>query len=121
MITLATLETATTQEVFDQAVRHLLTQMAKSQSGSLGYCVYRNSEGLKCAAGCFISDSEYNTDFERQDWNRLVDTSQVPDFHQFLIADLQKIHDECLPEQWFFELKELANIHDFEFNPPINQ
>lgn len=56
MITLKTLADATEQEVFDQVANHLLTQMKKSEhtrKNPYEYvnCLYRSSDGLKCAAG----------------------------------------------------------------------
>lgn len=56
-ITLSNLHEATAQQVFDQAALHLLTQNRKSKEDTK--CAYRTKEGLRCAAGCFISEEEY--------------------------------------------------------------
>lgn len=55
MISLKNLHQATAQQVFDQVVGHLRSQGQKSQAvlklGVVTACVYRNPDGLKCAAG----------------------------------------------------------------------
>lgn len=68
MITLKTLPQASEQEVLDQIAVHLLTQKQKCNNGKdqtdPNYqCLYRNEEGLKCAAGCLIADDEYKKRF----------------------------------------------------------
>lgn len=114
MITLATLPNATPQEVFDQAVRHILTQNAKASDGCI--CFYRSPKGLKCAAGCFISDTEYKEQFENKNWECLVIDSYVPNEHDVLICDLQCVHDNNKIEEWPLELKRLASIHNLNDN-----
>ena len=111
MITLATLPQATEQEIFDQAVKHLLTQNAVS-TGSDGSCKYRGDNGLICAAGCFISDDEYGPEMEGKNWGSL----STPQKHIELISDLQIIHDDCLVEDWESELVDLAKGYDLIFN-----
>jgi hypothetical protein len=92
MITLATLDKATAQEVLDQAVTHLLTQNAKSVVG--GHCAYRGDNRLKCAAGCFIADDEYEPEMERKSWYGMVTSGYVPTAaHKTLMQDLQCAHD----------------------------
>lgn len=86
MITLATLKDATAQEVFDQGVEHLLSQGV--QCSEVGACCYRLGS-LKCVGGCFIADSEYTPEIERNDWNSLVIYEIVPKEHQLLIRNLQ--------------------------------
>ena len=112
MITLATLPQATEQEVFDQAVKHLLTQNAVS-TGSDGSCKYRGDNGLICAAGCFISDDEYGPEMEGKGWCFLLSTPQE---HKDLISELQEIHDDCLVEDWECELVDLAKRYNLVFN-----
>lgn len=108
MITLKTLPQATTQEVFDQVAVHLLTQGQKSMDHSC--CVYRGPGGLKCAAGCLISDEEYEKfkvdgeQIENATWNALTSRELVPRNHKSLIRDLQKLHDGVEPEEWYHAL-----------------
>lgn len=117
MITLATLKDATEQEVFDQAVNHLLTQNEKSMSDYYeGVCAYRGEDGLKCAAGCFISDNEYNTSMETSTWSQLVNAGRVTECHGILIGRLQYIHDSYDIDKWKFQLMDLAKEIGLTFN-----
>lgn len=104
MITLATLPQATEREVFEQVKAHLLTQNEVSKDV---YCVYRNKEGLKCAAGCLIGDDEYKQEMEYNNWTSLVKKELVPKKHDILISRLQEIHDNSAPSQWEYKLQEL--------------
>ena len=117
MITLATLEHATEQEVFDQVARHMLKQNARSWSQD-GACAYRGEEGLKCAAGCLISDEEAailnlaTENINTLPWSCLITRGVAPDKHRSLISALQIIHDspDNVPEDdWGDHLKALAN------------
>lgn len=114
MITLATLENATEQEIFTQAKNHLLKQMKKSEEGSFGKCVYKNKEGLKCAAGCFISDEEYKEKFEGKNWFTVCDLNGI-EKHKLLIYKLQYIHDNKKVEDWKKELKKIAKSFNLNF------
>ena len=127
MITLKTLKNSTKQEVFDQVVNHLLTQRKQCKTMTFersdyfelpsgGICAYRNGEGLKCAAGCFIADDEYKESFEGQKWMNLVDRGCVPLEHSRLITDVQYIHDEKNPEDWDEYLKSYAKNYSLEYN-----
>lgn len=112
-ITLATLDTFTEQEVFEYVSKHLIKQNRKSFSiiGSTGVknCVYRSSKGDKCAAGCLMSDEEYDQSMENKVWSILVSDGLITDKHKDLILELQKIHDFSLPEHWRIRLIELGN------------
>lgn len=104
VITLANLAESTSQEVFEHVCRHLLTQLKRSRDID-GKCKYHLviKEGnkdivLKCAAGCLISDKEYqrfkqNPEF--LDWSDLIEFRIVKEKkHQGLIRELQRIHDD---------------------------
>jgi hypothetical protein len=110
MITLKTLENATAQEVFDQVAAHMLAQNQQSMTAST--CAYRGSDALKCAAGCLISDEEYNEEvMEGFTW---VDMLQRLDAgvtfkHNRLIERLQGIHDGCPCDRWLRKLLLLAD------------
>lgn len=131
-ITLANLNDATAQDVFNQVVTHLIKQGVKSgkydEDGSYG-CYYRHPENsnIKCAAGCLISDEEYN--YESMDsrelpstlWLTLVGRGTVPNHHSDLISSLQEIHDNK-PDTVHFtvqDFKELAEEYGLEL-PVIN-
>lgn len=116
MITLKTLSDATAQEVFDQVATHLLTQ--KRRSIQNGRCLYRSTikgTELKCAAGCLIADDEYKTNFEDKDWINLIARYVAPLNHEFLIYELQSIHDHHYPNRWQNKLKSLAKELNLEF------
>ncbi len=115
MITLGTLKDATAQEVFNQAAKHLLTQNKRSFDADIDYCMYRSKEGLKCAAGCFISDEEYNPEFERTNITAALMNYNFDMTHQHLIQELQKIHDNFEPEEWEAQLKRLATEKQLVF------
>lgn len=120
-ITLATLPHATEQAVFDQVAAHLLTQKKRALRANdlkVDYCVYRAPDGLKCAAGCLISDQEYEEAMEGLSWSDLVSNELVPSTHASLIADLQSIHDRLdVPvDQWGQKLIEYARKEGLSFN-----
>ncbi len=113
MITLATLPQATAQEVFDQVARHLLSQGVKSRNSYS--CAYRGANGLKCAAGCLISDNEYHCDFEGFNWFDLVDNEDAPSDHHVLIEALQLVHDENYSPEWNKALRDVAERFSITF------
>jgi hypothetical protein len=100
------------QIVFNTIVKHLLTQNKQSVDLS-GKCVYKNHEGLKCAAGCLIPDGDYGVYMEGKPWSYLVRRDYVP-FGSLkvlgIISDLQLIHDGNAPCQWRTKLRELAEL-----------
>lgn len=108
MISLQTLSKATAQEVFDQVASHLLTQKNKSQDQELS-CRYRGNDGTSCAAGCLISDSEYDEIMmEGQTWQTLVYNKRAPDAHMYLIDELQATHDKVAEGLWKLQLELVA-------------
>ena len=63
----------TLQEIYDKVVNHLRTQNAKSLSfvcdtDEHASCAYRGDGGLKCAAGCLITDELYDNNMEDLAW-----------------------------------------------------
>lgn len=52
----------TNQEIFDQVCRHLANQKCRSMKGV--FCQYRGIQNTKCAVGIFISDEEYDPDWD---------------------------------------------------------
>lgn len=117
MITLSTLKDATEQEIFDQVSTHLLTQGKKSvKSGS---CAYRGSGGLKCAAGCLISDDEYDESFEGTIFGYVEMESLVKGVSGKsldLIQQLQSTHDSYNAKTWKDRLIDIAEEHNLKFN-----
>lgn len=118
MITLKTLPYATQQEVFDQAAVHLLTQ--KSVSIIRDVCRYK-ADGKKCAAGCFISDEEYNIKMEGNNWASLIQNGLVADStHMGIILELQCIHDTHDVQSWKSRLITLARKYTLSIEKIIN-
>lgn len=110
------LQEATAQEVFDKAVEHLLKQNCKSEN-EWGNCLYRDPNGLKCAAGPFIPDSIYNPEMEGKGWYTLTNIySELKSQNDELIFQLQRIHDNDEPEVWVDELANLADEYNLNFN-----
>ena len=119
MITLKTLPQATEQEVFDQVATHLINQKVRSAS-QLGVSCYYRQDDLKCAAGCLISDDEYDVSIEGKAWSSLVYRSMVPSTHEDLITGLQEIQD-CKKDEENFEdlLVEFAEQRGLQLNSDI--
>lgn len=95
---------ATRQQVFEQAVRHCLTQgrRALSLSGPGHVCQYRAEDGTACAFGCFITPEEYKPGMEGRhiiDVLRIADC-EIPNSIYVLCGELQGVHDEHGPETW---------------------
>lgn len=121
-ITLATLKDATEQQVFDQVVAHLRKQGEKSTVAGSNQCKYRTTRTaedgqavpLMCAAGCLISDEEYNPRMDSSDmgssWESLVAYGVIPDHHKNLIQRLQNTHDGSNPEFWEADFAHIADV-----------
>ena len=118
-ITLATLPTATAtaQAVYDQVVRHLLTQGQPCMDPSEAICMYRNDTGRQCAAGCLIGPDEYSAEFESVKWDDLALRGNVPREHMDLILQLQETHDQYPPKYWRVRLREVAGM--FGLTPAV--
>ena len=132
----------TAQEIFDKVTTHLLTQMKQSKSmiGG-GACVYRGPDGLMCALGCLIEDSEYSQGMEmtlsalleqnlcpKSMMNRLGITPAGEEFghktyggNTYLLNQLQYVHDATKPDEWRDNLKKLAITLKLQFNPPAEK
>ena len=93
----------------------MLTQKRKSKDGEI-LCKNRDSKGNKCAAGCLISDKEYDNlseesyygSIENTGWSQLVKDGTVPNYHSMLICDLQIVHDKEYPSRGKSALKRVA-------------
>ena len=117
MITLATLHVYSAQQVFDYISRHLLTQGEKCQEfddDTSPVCVYRNSDGQSCAAGCLIGEKEYGPTFEGKDWHAHLYNGKVPSVHAELIFSMQRVHDGCSASGWYKALQKTAAVYNFD-------
>jgi hypothetical protein len=130
MISIKNLAQATAQQVLDQAFNHLMTQNQKAayfdDFGKMISCKYRMKKSpLKCGAGCFIAEEEYDERMEGQTWNGLVEMGLVnTEAHLKLIMDIQAIHDSFSVESWpdhFMRLAERHNlIYPMVLTDPVN-
>lgn len=120
-ITLANLEQATAQQVFDQVANHLLTQKKVCKTIEDGMdlgCAYRSTDGtLACAAGCLISDEEFKTRGIDEintgvGWLGVIDELSITNKHSDLIGNLQDVHDSGATERWLEMLYVVANKFD---------
>ena len=113
------------QETFETVVKHLIRQGKKAEVvGSLS-CRYRTPDGLKCAAGCLIPDSEYSPSFEGQIVGGIIDGSlqRMNSLSLLLVRlghdirfvrRLQVIHDFYEPNQWPERLRYLGQELDLD-------
>lgn len=113
------------QLVFDTVAEHLLKQGKRCvlDNTDTSACMYRNDEGLKCAAGCLIPDDQYTPELEGKSWTSLARENLVSYNCVMLINDLQSIHDVCEPKDWLLELHEFAEIKNLDTSklPPLTQ
>lgn len=103
------------QEIFDKVSNHLLTQNKRSIRET--QCLYRYGN-LKCAAGCLIPDSEYDSKME---YKRVSHLNYFYDFGYSiaeikLIERLQIIHDNHFIYSWKEKLINLANEYSLTVN-----
>ncbi len=105
----------TNQEIFDKVSSHLLKQNAKSIRK--GICAFRGEDGLTCAIGCLIADSDYGPEMEgrgpmsaeletplkRSGIDLSLKSSSID-----LLVMLQQVHDLRSPKAWPRELSKVA-------------
>lgn len=108
----------TDQEAFDISVNGVIKQGRQSESNAM--CVYRNKNGMKCAAGHLIPDELYTAVFEGNAWSRLLldypilTTLAKSD----LVRDLQSAHDNWAGQTVYFidhfkiEARKIAERHN---------
>ncbi len=105
----------TQQQAFTKIVTHLRAQNAQSRAGD-GVCAYRGKNGRSCAAGCLISDDEYDPYMEQQPVSELFDT--FPYQTRRVILAMQRIHDDTLPEVWESQFEVAARLYKLELPAP---
>jgi len=99
-ITLGNLDKATTQEVFNHIVNHLVTQGVQAMNDH-DACKNRVEKGdgtvLKCAAGCLITEAQYYKLKVREcSWGEMIDENGTSDNQRSLIISLQNVHDNMV-------------------------
>lgn len=83
------------QEIFDTVARHLFKQGHPAVED--GSCLYRASNGDRCAAGVLITDRYYDPKMEGQATLAIAKQFDLPKWfkaNQELIEALQYIHDD---------------------------
>lgn len=116
------------QEIFNKVVTHLRQQNAQCFHASLvddydnPMCAYRNAEGMKCAVGCLIDDSDYKPEMEGKGITGLLEFFSLKSVetireHKSMLIDLQHIHDEYDPSEWEARLERHANYYNLTLPP----
>lgn len=112
-------EQLTEQGIFDTVARHLLTQNEKCLNPSGIGCSYGTWKGPKCAVGCLFTEAEFAPGeiveiFENTGtWLHITNTAKrlIPPRlkgHEYLLGNLQVIHDHRRVEDWKAALRDLA-------------
>lgn len=119
-------EDSTPQQVFDYVVNHLRTQGEAAFHPSNG-CRYRTERGMKCAAGCLISDAEYDPDMEGLLVRNISESPKykLSDFftrNLKLLQGLQCAHDIFLHRDGLAamerKLQNIADSHNLVYTKP---
>ena len=105
----------TNQEVFDKVVAHARQQGCKSlienglnpEEGPI--CAYRGENNTKCFAGILIPDEDYRKSYEDKASMAVFHAIGITDMDDFLVRNLQVIHDKYDVEEWEGKFKKLAN------------
>ncbi len=105
----------TPQEIFDKVVNHLRAQGAKSMDGDA--CRYRSKDGMQCAAGCLIPDSDYSSDMEDKNVAAVSFFKNVYGPALDLIWRLQGTHDRSPLTEWELDWESVANDYDLTYTP----
>lgn len=104
------------QEAFNKMVRHLRSQKERSIAKD-GVCLYRGSNGLKCAVGALIPDNEYTPEFEEVNAaNVATKCPSLYGINHSLLHDMQYLHDNTDVKEWENGFKDIAE--DFDLYVP---
>lgn len=104
------------QEIFDKVTKHLLEQNKQALNEN-DRCMYRAPNGLKCAAGCLIPDSDYSPIMEEKSVRNVSyfrDAGYSSEEIE-LLYELQVIHDTSKVHMWKSKLKLCAAKHGLTF------
>lgn len=110
----------TPQVAFDFIVAHLRKQGRKALQDDR--CVYRATDGAKCAAGCLIPDDKYNSLIEgisassvcerlKLGWDRAIE----------VIFAMQGVHDTLEVNEWESAFCLVARRYKLQHTPRENQ
>ena len=116
----------TPQEVFDRVVGHLRKQ-GKPSIGRYGGCKYRSEDGLKCAIGTVIEDSEYSPkmeghvlfDFLTMGYDFVpASMKERLEPHASLLTALMQAHDFTAVELWEPKFQGIAKDFKLDYVAP---
>lgn len=100
----------TNQEAFDKVVVHLKQQKWKKALDGKDY-MYRSGDGLKCAVGVLIPDSQYSTKLEDQDADIIMEhIPALSGLSSHMLLVLQKFHDSFMTSNESDNLDRLKDI-----------
>jgi hypothetical protein len=108
------------QETFDTVVSHLRRQNAKAV-GNYGLCVYRSTNGRKCAVGCLIPDDKYSPSLEGHslevEFQNELKAILAEEGHDLdLVRQLQVIHDRVFIHHWETEFEKLGRSRRLQYH-----
>lgn len=111
-------EIKTGKQVVEWVKTHAKEQGCKSRMKF--NCMYRTQGDKACFVGCFITDDEYNIDFEGKSVEDLIISLEVMDdrrlknltsflsTHRYLLSRLQFIHDNYRVDEWEAKFENLV-------------
>lgn len=97
-------EQLSAQQIVDTVLARMEAQ-GKPATGGLDSCLYRTTDGLKCAVGCLLTDEELDLLYEVGDNGRAVGEISLPPRlrpHLTLLSHLQWSHDQAAKGDRFF-------------------
>ena len=108
------------QTIFNKVVKHLLTQNKRAFNRETHACEYLTKDGLRCAVGCLIPKTHPASRMEDADVTEVF--NEHPDLqeklgNEYLLSDLQKIHDFNKPSLWPRKLRALAKEEGLKYAP----
>ena len=106
------------QEAFDKMVRHMRLQGEKC-TDETGNCVYRGLDGMKCAVGAIIPDTEYRWEFDNSIESSQIENiiDQIPSLRDVdldILMEMQYIHDSLPNDRWEANFESIAKSHGLE-------
>jgi len=124
----------TMQETFDFVVGKIREQGCASIVEGGSSCLYRGSNGTKCAAGHVIPDDKYDLIFEgctvvtkpwdgmREGVKKLYEVLKETGHDLDLLRNLQRCHDDASSFKNFMEkfeinVKEIATLKELTYTP----
>jgi hypothetical protein len=126
------MEQPSEQQLFDTVVNHLRKQGAKSiaynEDGTPKYgntgsvmCLYRSTDGKKCAAGAAITDEQYKLEMEGKNIRAIINKFNLTSLSQQekLLSHLQDVHDFHEVPQWEELFEDIARQFQLTYTPPF--